>query len=147
MTAIADAPVLMFYDGLCGFCNATVQWLLKRDHHDRFQFAAQQSALAEEVLERHGIDQRKMLSDNSVYLVMGLGTPNEKVLQRSDVSVQCLFSLGGVWQVLGYGFQLVPRFVRDWCYGVVARNRFRIAGRYESCPMPSAAQRAKFLGI
>jgi predicted DCC family thiol-disulfide oxidoreductase YuxK len=43
---MADAHVVMLYDGLCGFCNKTVQWLLKRDRYDRFRFAPQQSSFA-----------------------------------------------------------------------------------------------------
>ncbi len=144
---VVNAPALMLYDGLCGFCNASVQWLLKRDKRDQFRFAAQQSAVAEEILRRHGIHQEKMLSDNSVYLVMDLGTSGEQVLQRSDVTVQCLYSLGGFWKVLGVGLRLVPRFLRDAGYRVIAKNRFRLAGRYGSCPIPTAAQKAKFLGV
>jgi predicted DCC family thiol-disulfide oxidoreductase YuxK len=144
---VADTPMLMLYDGLCGFCNATVQWLLKHDKHDRFRFAPLQSAMAEEVLLRHGIDRDKMLQENSVYLVLDLGTDTERVLQRSDVSVQVLLSLGGFWKVLGYGFRIVPRFIRDAGYTLVARNRFKLAGRYDACPIPTPAQRAKFLGV
>ncbi len=137
----------MFYDGLCGFCHASVQWLLKHDRHDRFRFSPQQSAFATQVLARHGIDQERMLENNSVYLMMDLGTSGERVLQRSDVTVQCLFSLGGIWKVLGYAFQIVPKAARDAAYTVVAKNRFRLAGKYDVCPVPSAQQQAKFLGI
>jgi len=143
----ANAPALMFYDGLCGFCNASVQWLLKHDRHDRFRFAPQQSAFASQVLARHGIDQAQMIENNSVYLVMDLDANGERVLQRSDVTVQCLFSLGGIWKILGYAFQIVPKVIRDAVYAVTAKNRFRLAGKYDVCPMPSAEQRAKFLGV
>ena len=137
----------MLYDGLCGFCNATVQWLLKHDKSDRFRFAAQQSSLAEEVFLRHGIDRAEMLKTNSVYLVLDLGTSAERLLERADVAVQSLLSLGGVWKLLGYCFEIVPRFVRDAGYTLVARNRYRLAGRYDVCPIPAAAERAKFLGL
>jgi predicted DCC family thiol-disulfide oxidoreductase YuxK len=147
MHPAANAAALLFYDGLCGFCNATVQLLLKHDKHDRFRFAAQQSAFAQELLVRHGISQQKMLTNNSVYLVLGLGTHEETVLQRSNVSVQCLFTLGGIWKFLGYGLHLIPPPIRDWVYTLVAKNRFRLAGRYDSCPIPTAAQREKFFGV
>jgi predicted DCC family thiol-disulfide oxidoreductase YuxK len=140
-------PVLMLYDGLCGFCNSSVQWLLKRDKHDQFRFAPQQSKLAQEVLSRHGLVEGEMPSTNTVYLVTDLGSAAEKLLQRSDVAVQSLFHLGGIWKVLGYCLQIVPRFVRDAGYALIARNRYRLAGRYETCPLPSSAQRAKFVGL
>ena len=145
--AVANARALMLYDGLCGFCNASVQWLLKHDAQDRFRFAAQQSAFACEVLQRHGVSAEQQLKDNSVYLVTHLGESDEQLLQRSDVTVQCLFSLGGFWKVCGYALQMVPRIVRDAGYTFIARNRFRLGGRYASCPLPTPAQRAKFLGI
>jgi len=140
-------PVLMLYDGLCGFCNRTVQWLLKHDKFDRFRFAAQQSTVAADVLLRHGINRDELLKSNSVYLVLDLGTSAERVLQRSDVSVQSLVNLGGFWKVLGRCMQIVPRFIRDAGYTLVARNRYRIGGRYDTCPLPTASERAKFLGV
>ena len=76
MSDISDsrAPgstALMLYDGFCGFCNWSVRWVIKRDRHDRFRFAPQQSGLAEAVLARHGVDPQAMLAANSVYLVLG----------------------------------------------------------------------------
>jgi len=140
------APALLLYDGLCGFCNGTVQWLLKHDQRDRFRFAPQQSALAEAVLLRHGINREAALSDNSVFLVLDRDTAQEKLLARSDVTVQALLLLGGSWSILGRLLQAVPKFLRDRAYTLVARNRFRFAGKYEVCPVPAAAQREKFVG-
>ena len=142
-----SAPVLMLYDGLCGFCNSSVQWLLKRDKFDRFRFAPQQSTLAGDVLLRHGIDRQAMLKSNSVYLVMDLGSSSERLLQRSDVTVQALLSLGGKWKLLGYCLRMLPRFIRDAGYTLVAQNRYRLSGRYDVCPIPTAGERAKFLGL
>ncbi len=137
----------MIYDGLCGFCNWTVRWLLKHDKFDSFRFAPQQSALAETILARHGIDRQAMLNSNSVYLVLQANSAPERVLVRSDVTVHALLLLGGVWKVLGRCLQVVPRQLRDRVYTLIARNRFRIAGRYEACPLPTKEQRAKFVGL
>jgi predicted DCC family thiol-disulfide oxidoreductase YuxK len=150
MTDVSDSrasipPALMLYDGLCGFCNWSVRWVIKRDRHDRFRFAPQQSALAEAALARHGIDTQATLAANTVYLVLGYDLPGEQLLCRSDVTVQVLRLLGGGWELLGRLLGAVPRFFRDGVYTLVARIRFRIAGRYDSCPLPSVAERAKFL--
>lgn len=136
---------LMLYDGLCGFCNWSVRWVIKRDRHDRFRFAPLQSAIAEAVLSRHGVDRQAMLAANTVYLVLGHDGPGEQLLCRSDVTVQVLRLLGGGWELLGRLLGAVPRFLRDWAYTLVAQIRYRIAGRYDSCPLPSVAERAKFL--
>jgi predicted DCC family thiol-disulfide oxidoreductase YuxK len=143
---MADAHVVMLYDGLCGFCNKTVQWLLKRDRYERFRFAPQQSSFAAAILARHGIDREIMLKNNSVYLVLDLGSGHERLLTQSDVTVKLLMLLGGGWRVLGSLLRLVPRFVRNAAYGVAARNRYHLAGRLEVCPLPSEAERMKFLG-
>jgi predicted DCC family thiol-disulfide oxidoreductase YuxK len=141
-----DARAVMLYDGLCGFCNRTVQWLLKHDHYDRFRFAPQQSSVAAAILARHGIDREKMLKDNSVYLVLDPDTGQERLLTQSDVTVNLLLLLGGGWRVLGSLLRAIPRAVRDAAYTVAARNRYHISGRYEVCPVPSEAERKKFLG-
>jgi len=124
-----------------------VRWLLKRDKGNRFRFAAQQSRLAEEILLRHDVDRDVMLDQNSVYLVLDLNSPRERLLLRSDVTVYALLSLGGFWKVLGRCLQVVPRFIRDAGYTLIARNRFRLGERYDVCPVPSAAEREKFVGI
>jgi predicted DCC family thiol-disulfide oxidoreductase YuxK len=143
----SSAGSVLIYDGLCGFCNRTVQWLLKWDKANVFRFAPQQSRWAEETLLRHKIDRDAMLKQNSVYLVLHPNSPQERILLRSDVTVHSLLLLGGVWKVLGRCLQLVPRVVRDAAYSLIARNRFRLAGKYEVCPLPTAADRGKFLGI
>jgi predicted DCC family thiol-disulfide oxidoreductase YuxK len=144
-TAPAIAKALMLYDGLCGFCNWTVRWIIERDRHDRFRFAPQQSAIAEAVLARHGVGPRAMAAADSVFLILGYDLPSEKLLCRSDVGVQVLRLLGGGWEILGRLLGAVPRFLRDFGYSLFARIRYRVAGRYDSCPLPSAAERAKFL--
>jgi predicted DCC family thiol-disulfide oxidoreductase YuxK len=137
--------VLMLYDGLCGFCNWSVRWVIKRDRYDRFRFVPQQSPIAEAVLGRHGIDRPASIAAESVFLVVDYERPNEQLLCRSDAGVQTLRLLGGGWELVGRVLGAVPRFLRDSVYSLVARIRFKIAGRYQSCPLPSAAERAKFL--
>jgi predicted DCC family thiol-disulfide oxidoreductase YuxK len=144
-TGNTPPTALMLYDGLCGFCNWTVRWIIKRDRYDRFRFAPQQSAIAETILARHGIDRHRALAADSVFVVLGYDRPGEQLLCRSDAGVQTLRLLGGGWELIGRLLGAVPRFLRDFGYSVFARIRYRVAGRYQSCPLPSAAERAKFL--
>jgi predicted DCC family thiol-disulfide oxidoreductase YuxK len=136
---------LMLYDGLCGVCNNAVQWVIKRDHADRFRFAPQQSALAAAILSRNGIDHEAMLDSNSVYLVLDAGSEGERLLTQSDVTVNMLLLLGGRWRVLGKMLRAVPLFVRNFAYRLFARNRYRLAGQYDVCPASSEAERLKFV--
>jgi predicted DCC family thiol-disulfide oxidoreductase YuxK len=141
-----EGRALMLYDGLCGVCNTAVQWVIKRDHDDRFRFAPQQSAVAAAILSRNGIDHEAMLDNNSVYLVLDAGTKQERLLTQSDVTVSMLTILGGRWRVLGKLLGAVPLFARNAAYRMFARNRYRLSGQHEVCPVPSEAQQIKFVG-
>ena len=141
-----DGRALMLYDGLCGVCNSAVQWVIKRDHGDRFRFAPQQSAVAAAILSRNGIDHEAMLQSNSVYLVLDAGSKDERLLTQSDVTVNMLLLLGGRWRIWGKILRAVPLFARNAAYRMFARNRYRLRGQYEVCPIPSEAQQMKFVG-
>jgi predicted DCC family thiol-disulfide oxidoreductase YuxK len=137
---------LMLYDGLCGLCNNAVRWVIQHDRADRFRFAPQQSALAAEILSRSGIDSESMLKNNSVYLVFDPGSEHQRLLTRSDVTVNILLLLGGRWRVFGYLLRGAPSFARHAAYGIFARNRYRISDRYDVCPVPADVDRTKFIG-
>jgi len=139
---------LVLYDGLCGFCDATIHWIMKRDHRDQFRFAPQQSELATSVLASFGVDRAAMLDGNSVYLVLNYDgeVASRRLLSKSDVQVAVLRMIGGGWGILGRLFQAIPKPLRDAAYSFAARNRYRITRRYDSCPIPLPAERAKFVG-
>ena len=142
MSVSEDRPIVL-YDGVCGLCNRLVQLILKRDVHDRFRFASLQSEFAEKLLKRHGADSRDL---DTFYLVINHGIPSERVLMRSDAILAVVSTLGGLWKVAGIG-ALLPRVLRDGMYRIVARNRYRVFGKHESCMLPSAEHRAKFLDL
>jgi predicted DCC family thiol-disulfide oxidoreductase YuxK len=130
-------PVLL-YDGVCGLCNSTVRFVLRRDRAAIFRFAALQSPWAERVLAEHGARASDL---DTFYVVV-----DEQLLARSDAVLFLLRQFGGIWPTIGWVLRLLPRFVRDWLYRIVARNRYRIFGRYETCRLPGADERARFLG-
>jgi predicted DCC family thiol-disulfide oxidoreductase YuxK len=137
---------LMLFDGLCGLCNDAVLWVIKHDHSDLFRFAPQQSDLAAAILSRHGIDREATLASNTVYLVLNPGSEDERLLTQSDVTVNLLLLLGGRRRIWGNMLRAVPRSARNAAYGLFARNRYRLTGRYEVCPLPTDAERMKFVG-
>jgi predicted DCC family thiol-disulfide oxidoreductase YuxK len=136
---------LMLFDGLCGLCNSAVRWVTRHDHADRFRFTPLQSALTGEILSRHGMNREAVVKSNTVYLVLDAGSPHERLLSRSDVTVNLLLLLGGRWRFLGYLLRAVPAFARNAAYALFARHRYRLTGRYEVCPLPTEAERMKFL--
>ena len=139
-------PIIL-YDGVCGLCNRLSQFVLRRDRESIFRFASLQSPLAARILARHGASPQDL---DTVYVVLNhdltkKAQPDEGLLARSDAVLLVLQRLGGIWKVLGFFVQLLPRFLRDWGYRVVARNRYRVFGRFETCMLPSARDRSKFI--
>ena len=135
------ANPIVLYDGVCGLCNRLTQFLLKRDVHDRLRFASLQSDFAAKVLRRHGLDSGDL---DTVCVIEDYETPNERVLIRSDAILAVVGELGGFWRIAGMG-KILPRPIRDGLYKLVARNRYRVFGKYETCVLPEAKHRKKFL--
>jgi len=136
-----SCPILL-YDGVCGLCNRLVQLILRRDRSDVFRFASLQSPLAARILARHGAKPNDL---DTVYIALSYELRNECLLSRSDAVVFVLKQPPGLWRFAAFFIQLIPKFLRDAAYGVVARNRYRIFGRSEVCPLPRDQDRTRFL--
>lgn len=136
-----DGPVLL-YDGLCGFCDGTVQFILRHDRRGTLRFAALQGDFARDVIARHP----ELAGVDSLMLVERDGTPSdgERVYVRSDGALRVARYLGGGWH-FARAVAIVPRFLRDWAYDAFARIRYRVFGRYDACPIPTPEQRARFI--
>ena len=139
-------PIIL-YDGVCGLCNRLSQFVLRRDRESIFRFASLQSPLAARILARHGANPEDL---DTVFVVLNHdltkdAQPDEGLLPRSEAVIFVLKRLGGIWKVLGLFVQLLPRFLRDWAYRVVACNRYRVFGRFETCMLPSARDRSRFI--
>ena len=142
MPKSAANPIVL-YDGVCGLCNRLNQFLLKRDNRDRFRFASLQSEFADSLLRRHGI---KGIDLNTVYVVVDYGHSSEQLLSRSDAILHVLSELGGVWSIFTLG-RVLPKGIRNRIYNLVARNRYRVFGKYETCLLPEKQYQHKFLGV
>lgn len=138
------ANPIILYDGVCGLCNRLNQFVLARDRHDRFRFAALQSEFAKRLLRRHQINPETL---DTVYLVLDYEQPGERLLPRSEAVVHVLRELGGGWAIAGAGFGFLPLGLRNILYNLVARHRYRIFGKYDTCRIPDADTRAKFLDV
>ena len=138
---IPESNPIILYDGVCGLCNRLVQFVLKRDQRDYFRFASLQSNMASTTLQRHDRDPHDL---DTVYVVVDYGQPAECLLARSDAIMFLLNRLGGVWKLATLG-KVLPRSLRDAMYELVATNRYRVFGKFESCMLPEPKHRAKFL--
>ena len=138
-----ETKAIVLYDGVCGLCNRAVQFLLKRDRLDRLQFASLQSDLAAKVLERHGMDPKRL---DTVYAVLNYQESNEALLAKGDAFLFFASVIGGIWSVARVG-KIIPRSVRNWLYDFIARHRYQVFGKSESCMLPDPKQRHKFLEV
>jgi predicted DCC family thiol-disulfide oxidoreductase YuxK len=136
-------PILL-YDGVCGLCSRLVQFILRRDRAGIFRFAALQSPLAARILARHGADSSDL---DTVYVVVAQDSSNERLLARSDAVLFVLKQLGSAWSVLGFLSRIFPRALRDAAYRIVARNRYQVFGRSETCILPSPETGSRFLDV
>ena len=128
-------PIILF-DGICNFCNRTINFILKHDQDAYFQFAASQSNAGKDILQQFGLDQK---ASASVILI-----DNEKVYTKTDAVIQIATHLKG-WPRLFIGLKYVPKPLRDFGYDVIAKNRYAIFGERETCRIPEESIRHRFL--
>jgi predicted DCC family thiol-disulfide oxidoreductase YuxK len=138
--AAAAGPWLLF-DGTCGFCARSVQFVLRHEGRRRtLRFASLQGAYGRDVRAR----QPELTHvDSIIWCAPSEPGRAERVLMRSDAVLEVLQYLGGGWRVLGVLGRAVPRVVRDAAYDLVAGHRRRLASN-EACLLPAADQRARF---
>jgi len=141
VTAEPTSPHVVLYDGTCGFCHASVQWLLARDHTGQFAFAPLQGDTAAVLRARHPELPHDL---DSVLLVEHVQRPAERVWWRSHAVFRICSLLGGIWALPGL-LRFLPRVLTDALYMAVARVRHRIAPPPDACALPTEAERARFL--
>jgi len=134
-SAPSEGSAIILYDGVCNLCNASVRFVLARDHNDFFRFASLQSEAGRKLATKYNLT-----TDLSTFFLIEGG----KTYERSDAWLGTMRLLGWPWSA-SYGLRIVPRSVRNWVYDVVGRNRYRWFGRQESCPAPKPELQRKFL--
>ena len=140
----SDSNPIILYDGVCGLCNRVVQFILKRDSRDRFRFAPLQSQFAGELLKKHRQSAEKL---ETIFLVLDCNQPTERLQTSSTAAISIYRELGIFWKISANLLAIVPKPIREWGYRWVASNRYRIFGKYETCPLPKASDRHKFLDV
>lgn len=136
---LPDAPVLL-YDGVCGVCNSAVRTILRYDHQGTLRFAALDSDFARATISRHP----ELAGLDTAVFVRDAGQLSERVYVRSATLLQVAGYLGGWWRLAAAAY-VIPPPVRDWLYERFAAVRYRVGGRYDTCPVPTADVRSRFL--
>lgn len=142
MESRPPGTTLVFYDGVCGLCNRLNRFLLRRDASQRIFFAPLQGALAHRTLARHGADASDL---DTVYVIADWQSPQEHALPRSRGVLHALAQLGGGWALLAAIGRVIPGPLADVVYRTVAKNRYRVFGKYDACPLPLPEWRSRFV--
>ncbi len=135
MTPANDHPIVLF-DGVCNFCDASVNFIIRHDRRGRFQFAPLQSDVGKDLCAEHGLKRQRL--DTLVLIERGVA------YTRSTAALRIARRLSGPCRLL-YALIAIPQPVRDAAYGWFARHRYRWFGRRHECAIPAANVRSRFL--
>jgi predicted DCC family thiol-disulfide oxidoreductase YuxK len=129
------------YDGVCGLCSSLLQFLLTHDRRGVFAFASLQSRTGRTVIERFGDDPADL---TSFYVLANYRTDRSRTLARSKAALFVAGQLGWPWKAAVMA-RVLPGAVLDRAYDVIARNRYRVFGRFEQCLDPRPEFRGRFI--
>jgi predicted DCC family thiol-disulfide oxidoreductase YuxK len=137
MTSLAysHSDVILF-DGVCSLCSNAVQFIIERDPDKRYKFASLQSGFGQQVLKNLNLDSAQL---QSIIVLKG-----NNVYRRSDAALEIARNLSGAWPLF-YVFKIIPRFLRDPLYNIVARYRYSWFGKMEACWLPTPQLKARFI--
>jgi predicted DCC family thiol-disulfide oxidoreductase YuxK len=129
-------PIVILFDGVCNLCNGFVNFLIDRDTNKQFKFASLQSSFGESILLKNNLP----TDDYQSVIVL----ENEELLTKSSAIFKVIERLPE-WRWLRI-FKVLPNFILDGIYGLIARSRYHIFGKRDSCRLPTPELRERFLG-
>ncbi|HEV7319594.1 MAG TPA: thiol-disulfide oxidoreductase DCC family protein [Ensifer sp.] len=130
-----DRPVVVF-DGECIFCSGWVRFLLRHDRSAQYRYITAQSPLGQALYRHYGLDMRDF--ESNILIENGVAR------FKSDGSIRTIARLGLPWSLMNI-CRVLPAPVRDRLYDLVAKNRYRIAGRRQACLVPTPEERGRFI--
>ncbi|MFL5762297.1 MAG: thiol-disulfide oxidoreductase DCC family protein [Bacteroidia bacterium] len=132
----ADHTAIVLFDGICNFCDNSINRIIRHDKKNHFRFAALQSESGKKLSQQYGIDTSQ--TDSIILIEDG------KAYTRSSAILRITKNMNRLYPLL-YGLLVIPPFIRNAVYDLVARNRYKWFGKKESCMVPTAEVRNKFL--
>lgn len=127
-----EQRAIIFYDGKCVLCNRTIKFILKFDKHQKFYFSDFTSQNAKQFGVFSSVPESVIVWHKNTAYYKSSG-----ILKICDL-------LGNFWKIFTV-FHVIPVFIRDFFYDLIAKNRYKIFGRYEHCPLPSPEFKSRFL--
>ena len=137
---------MVLFDGVCNFCDASVNFIIERDPEGYFKFAPLQSEVGAKLAAEHGLasEAEGRTNDDLIPIDSVILIEERRAYTHSTAALRILRRLGGMWSLL-YAFIVVPKPVRDFFYRLFAKYRYRMFGRKDQCMLPSPDVRARFL--
>ena len=132
----SDKYQIILFDGVCNFCNASINFIIDHDPEKHFKFAPLQSDFGQKILRQFNKDTEDF---DSVILFK-----NNQLYQKSEAALEITQYLSGFWKYLAI-FRILPTFILNFFYDIIAKNRYRIFGKSESCRMPTPDLKERFL--
>ena len=126
---------IVLFDGVCNFCNDSVNFIIRHDRDNKFKFATLQSEIGQELRAKYNIGE----DVDSIVLI-----EDDQAFTHSTAGLRIAKALGGIWS-LAYIFIIVPAVIRDWFYKLFAKYRYRLFGKKEVCMIPTREVRERFL--
>jgi predicted DCC family thiol-disulfide oxidoreductase YuxK len=136
---MTQSSTIILFDGVCNLCSGVVRFVIARDPHAHFRFAALQSDAARRVCAEVGATPPAAVDPDTIIVIA-----DGRALERSDAALAIASRLPFPWPMFGV-FRILPRALRDWLYRFVAKNRYRWFGKSDTCMMPTPELRARFL--
>tara|TARA_R110000787_G_scaffold108621_2_gene217037 strand:+ start:21166 stop:21576 length:411 start_codon:yes stop_codon:yes gene_type:complete len=127
---------VILFDGVCNLCNTSINFIIRNDKKGVFKFAPLQSDFGKKALKDYNINPK---DTDSIILIDA-----DKCYIKSSAALQIAKHLSGAYPLF-FGFMIVPKFMRNWVYDFVAKNRYQWYGKKESCMIPSPELKDKFL--
>ena len=137
MNSLSSQNIILF-DGVCNLCNNSVNFIIDRDKENFFQFASLQSEFGQKLQQENS--EKIPANIDSIILY-----ENGSVFTKSSAALRIAKKLSGGWKFL-YALIIIPSFIRNFFYDVIAKNRYRWFGKEESCRIPTPELKSKFLG-
>ena len=134
---------LILYDGVCGLCNRLNRFVLRRDTRAVFAFASLQSPTARSILPRLGGNAESL---DTVYVVVNYRSESPVLLSKSGAASFVMKTLG-IGGPLSWASRVLPEGLLNFGYDLIARNRYRVFGKSETCIMPRAEFKKRFIDI
>jgi len=126
---------VIFFDGVCNLCNSSVQFVIEHDQKNQFKFTTLQGDYAKKMLPKFDTDPEKL---NTILLL-----EDGRLYTKSSAALRVARKLNGLIPFL-YAFIIVPRFMRDWVYDKIAKNRYKWWGKQKICWIPTPELKSKF---